>query len=421
MKRYLLLALFIAIVGLGAVFSRLAALQSQTPAKNIAQLQQERGIPVAVTRPARRAVADQLELVGSVVPYRALEVATRRVDLITSSTLVLGRRVAAGEVVARLDERTVRARLAAAEAALAQASLVVEKLRRGTRAQQIRELEAGLAAAAAAVEIADKEFARMERLQATGAITRQNAEKVIAARDQARAGLEGARQRLSLAREGPQAEDIKAAEAAQRQAEANLELARIAVEQSVITSPIAGRIDRVDHEVGEQAGDNRPLFGVVDIDRVFVHVEVPARAIARVQVGQPALVAGEQLAAPRQGQVAEVNPNADPQARTYLAKILLDNADLALRPGMFVTATLVFARHDDAMVLPRECLVEQDGKRGVYVVVASTATFLAVTTGLDDGDNVEITAGLEPAAAVVREGQADLTPQARVEVAGGGA
>jgi len=238
MKKYFIIGLVCVIVLVGLVCRRLSAIQTSVKPKNISEIKREKGIPVRVAKPVKKDMQRTNELVGTIFPYKSLEVSAHRGDEVTSSSLTLGKFVRRGEVVMRLFDDNGKAQLAAADAAVAQTGSVLEKLKKGTRTQEVRQLEAALKVAEAQMSNAEKEFERMENLKKTGSITPQSADKIISARDQALAGLEAAKQKLSMAREGPQNEDIRAAEAAYRQTLANRDLVRINLDQSVITAPM---------------------------------------------------------------------------------------------------------------------------------------------------------------------------------------
>lgn len=415
MKKYFAVGSVVVAVLILLVFQRLAAITLAEKPKNLAEIHRERGIPVRVVNPVKKNLESTLELTGTIVPFKDLEVSARRGDEVVSSTLALGRKVRQGEVVVRLYDRNVKSSLAATEAVLAQSGSVLEKLRRGTRSQEIRQCEAALQGAEAQFQNAEKEYARMLNLEKTGAITRQNAERIVSARDQAKAGLEAARQRLSLAREGPQAEDIRTAEAAFRQATARLELEQLALEQSVITAPIDGFIDRIFVEPGEQVGNNKPLFNIVDIDRLFLQADIPLEYINKIAVGQKVTIRAKTFGR-REGTVHEINPNADPVSRTYLVKIFLENPDLQAKPGMFANAVFRLETRADALVVPRESVIEREKITGVFLVAEGKARFQHVDIGIQENDEVEIASGVTDRVLVISQGQKDVQPGSLVAV-----
>jgi len=418
MKKYFIIGLACIIALVGLVGWRLAAIQSSEKPKNISEIKREKGIPVRVAKPVKKNMQETNELVGTIFPYKSLEVSAHRGDEVTSSSLTLGKFVRQGEVAMRLFNDSVKAQLAAADAAVSQTGSVLEKLKKGTRTQEVRQLEAALKVAEAQMSNAEKEFVRMANLKKTGSITSQNADKIISARDQVLAGLEAAKQRLSLAREGSQNEDIRAAEAACWQTLANRDLARITLEQTIITAPMDGFIDKIFVEPGEQVANNKPLFNMIDIRHLFLHVEVQQAYINRVNVGNKVLISSENASGTIEGTCMEINPNADPISRTYLVKVLLANPDLTLKPGMFANAVLLLDKQPDALVIPRDSVVTREKSQGVFIIQDQKAVFQKVETGIQDNDEIQIRSGLSDVAFVVTQGQYDLQSGSLVAVQG---
>jgi len=416
MKKYLILAVVVAAFLAAAAGLRLAAIQGAAKPKNILEIHREVGIPVVTASPRKTALRETLDLVGSVVPFKEISVAARRGDEVSSSSLVIGKFCRRDEVVMQLYDGYVRAQLAAAEAGVAQAFNVFEKLRKGTRTQQIRELEAAVKAAEAQLVNAEKEFARMQELRKTGAITRQNADRIVSAREQAVAGLEAAKQRLNLAREGAQTEDIRAAEAAYRSACANRDLARLAVEHSTITAPFDGFINHIFVEQGEQVGNGKPLFSIVDTGRLFLRLEVPQHYISRIRNGQEVDIRFDTYPDRLKGNVAEIAPNADPVSKTYLVKVLFDNSDFRIKPGVFAWGSIVLDEKAEALTVPRSAVVDYNGDKGIFLIEGNKARFQKVDTGLRGNESIELLTSLPSSALVVVSGQSELTDGALVSV-----
>lgn len=417
MKKYLYLALLLAILLGFGIAGRLSALRSAAPAPNISDLQARQGVPVVVVNPVRKPLRVDIDLLGTVAPLKEIAVSARVAEEITGSHLALGKRVSRDETLVELYDEMIGARLQQAEAAVAQTQAMLDKLHAGARPQEVRQAEARLEAARAAAESAEKEFQRMGSLRQSNAIPEQKAEKIVAANEAAKAELQSARQQLSLVKEGARREDIRTAEAAHRQALASLELARIQMRQTRIKAPVDGVVSKISKEVGEQTEVGKPVFSLMQIDSLFLLVDVPRHAISQVRVGLPARIIREDPPLEVTGEVAEIKPDADPLSRTFLAKIRFPNADGACKPGMFVRAFIELAAKPEALVLPKDCLTAVATQTGVYVVgERHRVTFLPVTTGLRGRDEIEIIGDLPVNSRVVLQGQKNLVPEALVDI-----
>ena len=137
------------------------------------------------------------------------------------------------------------------------------------------------------------------------------------------------------------------------------------------------------------------------------------------------------------GRVSRIAPVFDPQTRTAEMEIEVSNASYRLKPGMYARVQLTVAEHDNALTVPRNALVDLNGKAGVFVAgkeaasggrgtdaqpasgpPAMTARFVPVVTGIRDEDRIEISAGLEEGARVITTGATALKDGDRIVAAG---
>ncbi len=221
-----------------------------------------------------------------------------------------GDAVAAGQVLARLDAATPRARheqaRAAEEAAWAQVAAGRADLAVQRRAVPIAVASAGAALAAADASLgkarASEEQARRDRdrarlLRAGGAIDPQTEEKLDLAwqlaRDElrrtaaevARTGRQLADARLGPGRVRAGEANLQVLEAIARQVRAQVTEAEAALEDLAVVSPIGGTVTTRFVDVGEVVGAGAPLFEVVDLDRLYLKAFVREQDIGRVRLG----------------------------------------------------------------------------------------------------------------------------------------
>jgi RND family efflux transporter MFP subunit len=276
-----------------------------------------------------------------------------------------GDRVRAGEPLARIESREVSARLAQAEANVAAASAME------TNARLMKE--------------------RMERLLAKQAATRKNVED-------ATAGYDAAAANLAAAKEGVAA-------------------ARMYVAYSEVTAPFAGVVVERRVEVGDTAAPGTPLFVVDDTSKMKIEAQVPESALRGVAAGDPVEVEVDSAGGgARSGTVSEVLPAADPRSRSFTVRAVLDNADGALRPGMF--ARLRLGGEDrKAVVVPESAVVRRGPLTGVFTVDGQGIARLRwVSLGEARDGRVEVLSGLSAGERIVTEPPAALEDGRRVEV-----
>jgi multidrug resistance efflux pump len=199
-----------------------------------------------------------------------------------------GERVAAGQIVARLDARLPRARVAKAEAALAAAEARRDAAFHGARAEEIRRAEAEAAAAHAEARDRARNHGRAQSLLAQAAISTAEADSAETAAASSAGQASAAEARLKLLRQGSRDEDKREAAAAVGAAAAELEEARAILAQTELRAPTAGTVLRRYVEPGEQV-ILQPLtvaLVIADLDRLQLRAEVDESDVAHVSTGQ---------------------------------------------------------------------------------------------------------------------------------------
>ena len=169
---------------------------------------------------------------------------------------------------------------------------------------------------------------------------------------QAEAAVAAAQAKLDLLKAGPTSEEIAAAQANVKQAEAAADALRVEREKTILRAPADGLIVSRSIEPGEIAAPGTTLLRLADLDQVRLTIFVPETQIGSVQLGQPVDVAVDAYPGRTfQGKVTLIAHEAEftprnvqtQQERTNLVfavKVLLDNPDHLLKPGMPADATL---------------------------------------------------------------------------------
>jgi multidrug resistance efflux pump len=198
-----------------------------------------------------------------------------------------GDAVTRGQVLARLDDRLARARVAAAEAQLAQAGARHLQARRGPRREDVAAARAEADAAMAAAAHRGAEQARSVRLGKAGAVADSVVDADDAAARVAAAQASAATARYESIAKGTRAEQIDEAAAAVLLAQAELDAARVALDQMVLRAPADGVILRRTAEVGAIVTlmQPQPIVTLADLSQLEVRAEVDEADVAAVHVG----------------------------------------------------------------------------------------------------------------------------------------
>jgi HlyD family secretion protein len=255
--------------------------------------------------------------------------------------------------------------------------MVMERLREGSRPQEIRVAEAAVAQAGAELERRRNDFQRMSTLFEKGAVSKQEYDASRAAYLSAEAAAAAARERLALVREGPSREEIaeaearlRAAEAAvgiaeagtqeieiqkqaleaararQRELRAQLEAARTQLSYTEIRSPIDGVVLLKSVETGEVVSPGTPVVTLGDIDALWMNIYIPETQTGLVRLGQPVRVQVDSFPEETfRGEITFISSESEFTPKTiqtqeervklvYRVKVSLENVEQKLKPGM---------------------------------------------------------------------------------------
>ena len=338
---------------------------------------------VEATTTKRLAVAERVMVVGNLIGAVTVDVVPKVSGRLEAVAVRLGDSVRKGQLLATLEDRELREQVRQTEA-----SLDVSKA-------TVRQREADLKNAQSNLE-------RTRNLFTRNLIARQTL-------DDAEARYDAAVAQVDLAR----------AQAAQ--AGARLEELRINLSNTRILSPVDGYVGSRRLDPGAFVGTNSAFLSVVDIHFVRLVANLVEKDLRRIVLDMPAKV--EVDAYPGEvftGRVARLAPVLDPATRTAQMEVEVPNPASRLKPGMYARVQFVVLERADALTVPRNAMVEIDGARGVFVAEGKTARFRPVTSGIIDGDAVEITDGLADNSTVITLGSASLRDGDPIVIAGQG-
>lgn len=194
------------------------------------------------------------------------------------------------------------------------------------------------------------------------------------------------------------------------EASARLEVSRASLARAqtlvgllTIRAPFDGVVTRRFVDVGafvpaatdSSSSRTAAVASISDLSKVRIRVAVPEREAAFVEPGTKAEVRIDSLGAPHfTAAVSRIEWALDSATRTMMAEVDLDNADGALRPGLFAHVRLEVQRHDDVLVLPSAAVLVEKNGRAVFVLDAEgRARKKVLPAGFDDGTKVEVLGG----------------------------
>jgi len=195
------------------------------------------------------------------------------------------------------------------------------------------------------------------------------------------------------------------------------DLAQMQLEYATVRAPIGGVVSARHIKTGNMIRENDPAFRVTDFDPLRAVMHVPERELNKLREGQTATLRFDAL--PGEvftGRVTLISPTVDPETGTFRAIVEVRDPSRQVKPGLFGRVRIQYDQRDNALLIPKQAVLEEDNESAVFVVQDSLAVRRTVTTGYANGDQIEILDGVAEGEQVVTTGQATLQDSARVEV-----
>jgi ABC exporter DevB family membrane fusion protein len=358
----------------------------------------------------KQLVPENRTLTGTVEAIDVTTLTSRVTGRVEQLLVQEGTQVEKGQVIAVIDVSDIQAKQQQAEAQIIQAQAAVATAQASrnsalaqvdTAREKLSEAEASLLETKAELADAQLNQRRAAYLYREGAVPEFNLDTA-----NTRVNVLQAKIRQNEATIAQATSSIRNAEATVREATANVEQAQAQISQAeanarevaanleygVVRAPFAGVIVKKQVEIGEIAGVSQPLVTLESRARLRLSVAVPESLIDRVQLGQSVTVHIDALNREVSGQVSQIIPAADPQARNFMVKVALaPTANLI--SGMFGRLQLENTDRT-ALVIPKNTLVQRLGVSGVFKVVDGKTQFQTVTVRPINGDAVEVFAGV---------------------------
>lgn len=390
-------------------------------------------VQVSTVRVATRPVPAYIEATGSLAATETSNVASQGSGQVVSTPVNVGAFVRQGAVIARLNERDAHLRLQQARAGVSQAIAGVRQaearlgLSPGGRFEasnipEVRSAAAAYQSALAAQRLAETNERRYAELVETGDVARS-------VYDQYRTTAETARQQANVARQQMEAaantarqsnQAIQTAQADVESARAAVSIAEKAVADTVVRAPYSGYVSDRPIAVGEYVTPSSVVATILLTNPLKLQLQVPELEAPRVQVGMPASANVDAYPDRKfAGRVTAVNPAVDPASRSFTVEVAIENADNALRSGMFATARITQPGGGQSVYVPSESVVRDQNTNSfrVFTVKDGAAHLKVVQMGDEENGWVQILSGVAADEEVAVNNLEQLYEGARVQAA----
>ena len=331
----------------------------------------------AITRSLQRGV----EVVGSLAADEEVVVSAQAPGELAELKVDFGGFVTRGQVIALIDQRDAKLRVEQAEATLKQ-TMARLGMTDGEKFDPNRT--ADVRVAKAQLDWEKMNLDRQARLVEKGDIARalydQASTTHSLAQARYQAAVDAVNQQLALV----------------EQQRASLNLAKKAVADTVVRSPINGSVKEKHTSRGSYLPVNGRIVTLVKINPLRLRADIPEYAAASVRSGQTMTLTVE--AFPDRtftGRVVRIGASLNEQTRSLTIEAEVANPGNLLRPGMFAKSTLVTSKDAPAVMVPLRAVQQVAGLNKVFVIENGTASERIVKIGATDGDLIEVVAGVK--------------------------
>ena len=192
-------------------------------------------------------------------------------------------------------------------------------------------------------------------------------------------------------------------------------LAKLNLDYTRITAPMAGVISAKNMEVGQMAVPGQEAFRIVDLSTLIAESGVSEKDITKLQYGQNVnvkLQSGETYS----GKIDSISPVTNQMTSTYPISVVIDNPDGKLKAGMFADIEIIFGVNKSSISVKNTSIINEDEVYYVFLNNNGKAKKQEVKIGIQDEEYTEIISGITLDDEVISAGQDALKDGDKVKV-----
>lgn len=339
---------------------------------------------------------------GTIKADEEVKLTAQRIGRISKLFVEEGSIVKVGTLIAELDPDEAMYNLQMSEASLQRAQYRLDELRAALNPLRV-EVETNIDRTKANLQEVEKRLKRFMDLREKGYLSQIEMDSVQRDYDVAKAAYESAisgREQL-MAR----AEEIKAQEAAVREARSSLSIAKLNYDYSFVKSPISGVVISRPVKLGETVAKGTLIASIVSTGSLYIEALIDEADVARVSKGQRVNISMD--AYPKEifeGEVYMISPvvlGGKQETRTFEIRVKFKEQGTVIKPGMSADIEVIVDSVNNTLVIPSQAVIEKSGGKFVFLKKGLRVKLIPVKTGLFNWNFTEVTSGLKEGDIVV--------------------
>lgn len=338
---------------------------------------------VKVEKMERKDMMKRVVLSGETVPKESVDISPKYAGRLDKVYVDLGDKVTKGDILISQDTKDITLSIAQNRAGSDEALADAVESR--------ASYDAGTLKAQSDYDNALATFNRYDTLFQQGAVSRQERDDKYQTMMEARAALQ------SLT--GQDVDGVPAVIASKEAAAAKAAYTVDSLESQkadmTMYAPVSGTIGYRDAEAGEWATAGQKLLTIVDNSSLYLDCTVAEQDVGVLREGMDLDISIDSLGDRVKGKLIYVSPALDSATHSYKVRILLDGGEKNLRGGMFGRSEVMALERKNAIFVPKEAVLENNGKKWAFLIDSSRKVKkVEVTTGLYNDDSIEILSGI---------------------------
>ncbi len=387
---------------------------------NETELEDKKPVPVKAESAATGTITREYTYAARLKPERQVAVVPEAAGKVREVYFDIGDTVKEGDILFKIDEKSVRDNIKELEKQLEAVNLNIElqelslsSAKDGQYKQQVLQLEQQVKMAQIGYDTAKKSLQDVQNLYDQGMASQQQFNQAESACRQAEVSLNSARENYNLFITELSQTNIETKEKQLEQTVIQKEQLKLSLNnlnemlgKTAVKSPISGLVASRNVEKEQMVSMQNASFTIIQTENMLIDVGVSEKVVSKVNINDQVDIVIDSLSkSPYKGEIYAIAPSADERTSAYLTKIRLDNKEQLFKAGMFAEVSFEADRRKDVVIVPINSVLSDASGQYVFVVDGDSAKRLPVLTGLDNGTHIEIIEGLSAGESLIVEGQ----------------
>jgi membrane fusion protein, multidrug efflux system len=372
---------------------------------------------------------------GKVQAYQRAELAFRVPGTLIELAVKEGKEVKKGALLARLDPRDYKTKIAQVKSTIAQAVAELKAMKAGARPEEVNVLQAEVLAAQARFQEAKQQFERYQDLWRKRVISKSEYDRQESAYNVAKAQLNTTEQNLQKGKIGARQEDIEAMISNIKGLQAQLEAAQDALNDTYLKAPFAGVVAKKLVENYQHIQAKEPILIFQDISKLDLVINIPEQFVVHAKKPEHYKTVAVFDAVPGREfplEIKEYSTEADPKTQTYRAVLTMpapDPEDVRILPGM-TTTVIATEKQMKTSTIPRSVFLapvnavfaDELDKKYIWIVEPEGMTVEKREVKVGDliGESIRVIEGVKKGERIVTAGVHFLQPGQKIRLLEGG-